>query len=186
MNRQAKFEGQREVRTFAQLAHGADVLLGKAEADESGSAYTLMGSLLLRAFTFEAYLNHLGETILGLWGPCDRMPVLDKYRTICDAYNVKPDWSRQPHQTMTELFKFRNQMAHGRSFTIQESRVVPADSDPHELIPEAPWEKYCTLETAKRAKDDMSEIITELHKAAGQGDYPFIHGVGIGSLSLKE
>jgi hypothetical protein len=41
------------------------------------------------------------------------------------------------------------------------------------------------LDNAKRAKEDISQIITELHKVAGLGDYPFIHGMGIGSVSIK-
>jgi hypothetical protein len=55
----------------------------------------------------------------------------------------------------------------------------------HDDTPKAHWEEYSILENAIRAKDDISQIIIELHKAAGLGDYPFIHGVGIGSLSIK-
>ena len=57
----------REVRTFADLAHGADVLIMKTEKDQSGSYYTIMSSLLLTAFTFEAYLNHLGSKLIKFW-----------------------------------------------------------------------------------------------------------------------
>jgi len=41
------------------------------------------------------------------------------------------------------------------------------------------------LENAKKARDDVSQIITELHNSAGFGEYPFIQGVGMGSLSIK-
>jgi hypothetical protein len=48
------YEGTREVRTFVDLAHGADVLIGKSEQEPKGSYYTTMSALLLTAFTFEA------------------------------------------------------------------------------------------------------------------------------------
>jgi hypothetical protein len=60
MAKDAVFSGEREVRTFVDLSHGSDVMLMKAKESEKGSYYTVMNSLLLRAFTFEAYLNHWG------------------------------------------------------------------------------------------------------------------------------
>ncbi|MBU2852384.1 hypothetical protein HF929_15215 [Acidithiobacillus ferrivorans] len=39
----------------------------KTEQDEKGSYYTTMSALLLTAFTFEAYLNHLGDKTIKFW-----------------------------------------------------------------------------------------------------------------------
>ena len=44
MAKDAIYEGKREVRTFADLAHGADVLIMKTEQDQKGSYYTIMSS----------------------------------------------------------------------------------------------------------------------------------------------
>ena len=67
MAKDAIYEGTREVRTFVDLAHGADVLIMKTEQEEKGSYYTTMSALLLTAFTFEAYLNHLGDKTIKFW-----------------------------------------------------------------------------------------------------------------------
>ena len=67
MDKDAIYEVKREVRTFADLAQGADVLIKKTEQDQKGSYYTIMSSLLLTAFTFEAYLNHLGSKRVKFW-----------------------------------------------------------------------------------------------------------------------
>ena len=185
MAKDAIYEGTREVRTFVDLAHGADVLIIKTEQEPKGSYYTTMSALLLTAFTFEAYLNHLGEKTIKFWGEIESIKVIDKYSVLCKNLNLSPDFSNRPYQTLKTLFKFRNAIAHGKSQILQETKEVSSQDDPHDHTPKAHWEEHSILENAKRAKDDISQIITELHKAAGLGDYPFIHGVGIGSLSIK-
>jgi len=59
MAKDAIYEGEREVRTFADLNHAANVLGMKAVEDPKGRNFTIMCSLLLRAFTFEAYLRNV-------------------------------------------------------------------------------------------------------------------------------
>ncbi len=186
MTKDAIYSGTREVRTFVDLNHGADVLIQKTEQEEKGSYYTAMGALLLTAFTFEAYLNHLGEKRLKFWEEIEPIKVMDKYSVLCKDLGLVSDFSRRPHQTLASLFKFRNAIAHGKSKILKETKKEVSSQDKlHEHTPKAHWEEYCTLDNAKRAKEDISQIIIELHKNAGLGDYPFIHGVGIGSMSLK-
>ena len=185
MAKDAIYEGTREVRTFVDLAHGADVLITKTEQEPKGSYYTTMSALLLTAFTFEAYLNHLGEKTIKFWGEIEPVTVMDKYSVLCKNLGLTPDFSKRPYQTLKALFTFRNAIAHGKSQILQETKEVSSRDDPHDHTPKAHWEEYSILENAKKAKDDVSQIITELHKSAGFGEYPFIHGVGMGSLSIK-
>lgn len=185
MTKDAIYEGTREVRTFVDLAHGADVLIEKTEQELKGGYYTTMSALLLTAFTFEAYLNHLGEKTIKFWKEIESIKVTDKYLVLCKSLDVTPDFSRRPYQTIDALFKFRNAIAHGKSKILKKRKDVNSHDNPHEHAPKAHWEEFSILENAKRAKIDVSQIITELHKSAGLGEYPFIHGVGIGSLSIK-
>lgn len=185
MAKDAIYEGTREVRTFVDLAHGADVLITKTEQEPKGSYYTTMSALLLTACTFEAYLNHLGEKTIKFWGEIEPVKVMDKYSVLCKNLGLTPDFSKRPYQTLKALFTFRNAIAHGKSQILQETKEVSLQDDPHDHIPKAHWEEYSILENAKKAKDDVSQIITELHKSAGFGEYPFIHGVGMGALSIK-
>lgn len=186
MAKDAIYEGEREVRTFADLGHGVDVLIKKAEQDEEGSYYTIMGGLLLTAFTFEAYLNHLGDKRLSDWEKKESLKVMDKYSVLCKDLGITPEFSRRPYQTVKALFTFRNSIAHGKSQILKETKKVSSKDDPYQHSPKTRSEEYCTLKHAKRAKEDISEIIKELHREAGLGDYPFIHGATIGSLSLNK
>lgn len=185
MKKDAVYKGEREVRTFADLAHGADVLITKTQQDRNGSYYTIMSSLLLTAFTFEAYLNHLGSETIRFWEEIESIKVMEKYSVLCKELGISPDFSRRPYQTLTALFKFRNSIAHGKSKILKETKDVSSKDEPHVHAPKTEWEEYCELKNALRAKEDISEVIKELHKEAGLGDYPFMHGGTISSVSLK-
>lgn len=185
MEKDAVYEGEREVRTFADLAHGANVLIMKTEQDPKGSYYTTMSSLLLTAFTFEAYLNHLGDKTIKFWEEIEPIKVMDKYSVLCKELGINSDYSRRPYQTLRALFKFRNSIAHGKSKILKETKAVNWQDDPHTHEPRTESEEYCELDNAKRAKEDISEVIKELHIAAGLGNYPFMHGMTISSISLK-
>ncbi|TQE98818.1 MAG: hypothetical protein FKY71_11825 [Spiribacter salinus] len=179
------FSGQREVRTFADLAHAADVMIIKSEESLEGSYYTIMSALLLTAFTFEAYLNHLGEKRISFWSRIDSIRVMDKYSVLTTELEIAPDFSRRPCQTLKALFRFRNSMAHGRSEIVKVEKEVSADIDPYEHFPRSAWEEYCTLENAKRCKKDIDDIVQELHRAAGLGEFPYMHGIGTASVTSK-
>ena len=81
-----EFEGSKEVRTYYDLNHGADVLILIAEQFQKGSNFTIMSSMLLRAFTFEAYLNHLGSKTFNFWEEVDSIRVMDKYKLLCKTW----------------------------------------------------------------------------------------------------
>jgi len=185
MAKDAIYEGEREVRTFADLNHGADVLLTIAKEQPKGSYYTIMGSLLLSAFTFEAYLNHLGAKLFSYWENLESLPVMDKYAVISQHLKVKPDFGRRPYQSTRNLFRFRNAIAHGKSVILREKKEVSSATEPSDHTPKTQWEEYATLENAERIRGDVSAIVKELHIAAGLGDYPFIHGSTVSGMSLK-
>jgi hypothetical protein len=168
------------------LSHGADVLLQNAQSTKRGSYYTLMGSLLLRAFTFEAYVNHLGAEKSTLWPEVETLRVMDKYSLLCKSLGLTPNFSRRPYQTLGALFRFRNSVAHGKSIVLNVEKDVSSKDDPHDHIPKTEWEEYVSEPNAVRAAEDISQIITEMHVVAGLGDYPFVHGVAVSSVSLKE
>ena len=133
----------------------------------------------------EAYLNHLGNLKFSFWAEIESIKVMDKFAVLCKYLGLSLDFSRRPYQTLGSLLKFRNAIAHGRSQVLEETKDVSSQDDPHSHIPKAHWEEYCTLANAQRAKEDVSQVIKELHIAAGLGDYPFVHGVGMASVSLR-
>ena len=185
MKKDGVLKSTREVRTFVDLAHGADVLIEKSVETAKGSYYTTMGALLLTAFTFEAYLNHLNKEIFKFCDEIEKLNVLPKYSVLCKHFGLTPDFSSRPYQTLILLFRFRNAIAHGKSVIIQETKAVDLSDTLPNWGAKAHWEEYSVLANAQRAKKDISQIIVELHKVADLGDYPFMYGVASGSLGKK-
>ena len=184
MAKDALYSGTRQVRTFVDLRHTANVMLEKAEKDERGSYHTILTSILFLAFTFEAYLNHLGEQHLRIWGEDERLKVREKYDRICEALVVTPDSSRRPYQVIDTLFKFRNGLAHGRSVELTESKKISRDDNPSAHAPKTFIEEHCTIKNAHRFMEDLDTIVTELNVAAGMDDYPYVNGTTISTLKL--
>jgi len=181
----AIYKGEREVRTFADLNHAAWVMIKKSEENAQGSRYTDMAALLFVAFTFEAYLNHLGQERIEFWSSIESIKVMEKYDCLCKSLGVSPNFSKRPYQTLKSLFRFRNAVAHGRTQVLKTEKLINSQDEPWSHSPQTDWEEYCTGANAKRAKEDVEKVIVQLHVAAGLGDYPFMHGGTISSVSLK-
>lgn len=174
------------MRTFAELSHAADMLMQTAQEYRRGNLYTALSSLLLRAFTFEAYLNHLGERHLKLWDPTKQLRWRKKFARICRRLNFVPDESARPYSTLRPLFSFRNLMAHGKSETINEETEVNSRDADRYYWPLTEWERFCTFENVKLAKQDITAIVIELHKKAGLSDNPFAPSEASLSVRLKQ
>lgn len=182
----AIWTAKRDVRTFAELSHAADILMQTSKEYRRGNLYTAMASLLLRTFTFEAYLNHLGERHLKLWTRKDRIGWHGKFTKVCVCLNYAPEESVRPYSTLRPLYIFRNMMAHGWSETIEEVKEVNSLDADKPFWPLTEWEKFCTPEIVERANEDITAIINELHKRTGLSDDPFAPPEAHGSLRLKK
>jgi len=185
MAKDAIYTYKKEVRTYVDLAHGVDVLIEKTEKERKGSYSTAMSALMLTAFTFEAYLNHLGEKELKLWKEPERIGVMDKYKKICKKLNHPRDFTKRPNKTLNTLFTFRDATAHGRTRMLSRAKKVSSKSNLFDLTPKTFIQEFATLKNTKQAKEDITKIIVELNIAARLGNKPFIHPVGSSSLSLK-
>lgn len=171
------------------MRHASHVILEKAEKDPEGSFYLVMASLIFTAFMVEAYLNHIGQRIFKCWNDLEeRLSPKSKLNLIAEKLGLVTNYQRRPYQTLSELFKFRNSVAHGKSVSLKSDNQIrlvddTVDKYMHEFL-ETQWEKYCTSENAKRALEDMETVIREVHNAAGMRDFPFNFGMQSSSLTL--
>ena len=184
--RRIKVSEERQVNTYYELRHASHVILKKAEEDKDGSFYEVMASLIFTAFMIEAYLNHIGPRIIKCWGDLERLSPSSKLNLVTEKLGIEKNEGKRPYQTLSELFKFRNTLAHGKSVFLKseyETRFVaePSDKDGYESL-QTEWEKYCTQDNANRALEDTEAIIKEIHKQAGVNGDPFSFGMQ-GTLS---
>lgn len=179
------YSAEREVRTYAYLRKAAVDALEKAKSIEEGSFYQLMSCLVFSAFAVEAYLNHVGERKIQYWGEIEKIEPMAKLKVLYSHLNLQFDPSKRPIQTIRQLFKFRNFMAHGRTENLMGSGTLnkPAP-DPGENLVETDWEKFCNKQEAERAIEDVKEVLETLCVAAGF-DKSMLYSLGSASRVVQ-
>jgi hypothetical protein len=73
-----------------------------------------------------------------------------------------------PRQTVHALIKFRNNLAHGKTVTVEENTNPDVDQYLDEFIgirPLAIWEGYCSEKNAIRAQEDIEKILRLIHES---------------------
>jgi hypothetical protein len=166
---QATVRRERHVLAFAELSHANRVLLENTRKQEPGWFYECMASILTSALRFEAYLNHVGASLFSFWDEMERLPHRAKLNIIRTQLGIVTTDGQRPYQTLTELFQFRNALAHGRDEHLDPDEAVEVGTI-EELRRKAPltrWEELCTLQFAERAYEDTGKIVNQIHKAAG-------------------
>ncbi|KAA5541900.1 hypothetical protein FYK55_17030 [Roseiconus nitratireducens] len=169
MTRERAFvKRQRDVNAFAELSHGNAVILENAQKKRDGYFYEAMASVVLSAFKFEAFLNHLGPRVFSFWADVERLPHANKLEILATELNVTIDRSRRPFQTLTELFRARDGVAHGKpEFLETKTEETATREELRRRKPLTNWEAVCTIEFAERAHGDTEEIARMLWIAAG-------------------
>lgn len=155
----SKIKATRHVNVFAELSHGNSVLLENAKEQRPGYHYETLAAVLMAAFKFEAFLNHLGTLTIPFWSSIERLAHRNKLEVLATHLNIEMDYSRRPFQTLSELFQARDGIAHGKPELLETEMIK--NGMPHELDAEKPktrWEEICTLDFAERAYEDTEEI----------------------------
>jgi hypothetical protein len=190
--KKANLEIKRLVKTYYELHHASNILLEKSKRNDEptdsglipGNLYTTMASLIFSAFTFEAYLNHLGKEKISYWNEIEKISIESKYKVLAGKFNVKINEGKRPYQTFKKLFKFRNYLAHGKTEQLTKNEEVDIDMEIKDRYPKTEWEHYCNIKNAERAKEDIEEMIRELHKKSGNEGDAFESGITFGHMSL--
>jgi hypothetical protein len=170
--RKAQVTKKRTVHMYSELWHASACVLEAACREPRGAAWQYLSSVVLTAFTFEAYLNHAGEHAIACWGDIERLPPLGKFNLLCEILKVDfpKEKTTRPLQTISELIEFRNTMAHGRTGEVE---ARPAKRDINNLLdrqlgdrPLQDWERRIkTAAFAKRAREDVKVVLEQLHAA---------------------
>ena len=129
-------------KTYAAMLHTGWHLLDTAECTLKGSALNLQAATVFFAFTFEAYLNHVGKEELNYWDEIDRISYSRKLKVLSKHLRFPID--TPPFRTISELFSLRNALNHGRTekFRLKKSGSPPESRD--EAFRLMPWEKLTT------------------------------------------
>lgn len=156
-------------KTYAMLYHVAGHLLDFAKVHAEGSLLQLQASVVFHAFTFEAYLNHLGFTEIPFWDDIERIPYKNKLRVLAGHLGVDIRQGCRPFQTIWELFDLRDRLAHGRTVEIRDSYETTQDPPHDSSWRVLPWEKL-TTDSLDRFRLDLKSAIETLNAARKNPD----------------
>lgn len=184
----------RPVHTYAELWHASQCVLQAGLKNPEGSAWQFLSSAIITAFTFEAYLNHIGPTIFDDWERRERFPLWSKFKDIRQALGVKFHNGKgtRPLKTIDELFKFRDSLAHGRSLELSIEKYQSVhefekeQSKLTESYPRTAWEELVGTSTfAELVRTDVESVIRALDaERKDNDDILFNSGIGFGSAKL--
>lgn len=168
--------GETTTYTFCYMYKGAEQMLKQAKESDSGQFYNIISCLTYCAFTLEAYFNHLGSERNSDWNEVERnISKTKKYKLFCKNIGLKIDLAKRPYKSMTDVFIYRDQMAHGKTTTDTIKEAIEGDVDDLNSFAVGPdWKTYSTMENAQTVFTDIKNIILELHKASGFTNDPFL------------
>ncbi|WP_143164529.1 hypothetical protein [Lampropedia hyalina] len=169
--------GSGKVTTYNWMLKSARVALEFAREKEEGRFFQAMNVLVYSAFAVEAYFNHLGAHLDSNWESKERkLSKFKKLRQFNERLELNQDLSKEPFRSVMDVFDFRDALAHGKTEEVERQETVELSEDElRSYMIGTKWMDACTLENAARIFSNVEEAIRQLHKAAGLGEYPFIH-----------
>jgi hypothetical protein len=187
--RSARVSKKRTLNSYAELWFGSGFLLNQAKAEPSGAYWVVMASAALTAFTMEAYLNHIGPKIFTTWDVLETLSPSGKIDVVCEKLGLSFPRGVRPRQSIEDLFRFRNQLAHAKSIKLEmvdETDDVESFMDPiKNRRPLAGWEEFCyDIANIQRVREDVENFILKVHETAKPSDDPVFFS-GFTSLQAK-
>lgn len=184
---------QRTVHMYAELWHASKCLLDDAIESRDNSSNLFLSSVVMTAFSFEAYLNHVGEKTFACWGQVDRLSPWSKLELLSEKLGVRfPDSTgARPLQTIAKLLNFRNTMAHGRSGEIHAKPIICTSENYHAAYHEellTDWEQLAeTSDFPMRAREDVRAVLERLQESRQDDkEHLFSLGTGLHGATLVE
>lgn len=182
MGKTLKVSKKRNVNTYASLKHASWCLLDVGKKYNEGSFYQFLASIVFSAFSFEAFMNHIGIKLFSSWSDIEKkISPIAKCKLICERISLKVDFGKRPFQTIEELFEIRNRIAHARTEVIECEYLIsdhPDDEKKKRGWVETKWEKYSNMKNAEKAFEDVKQCITLIHKNSGISDEEFMNQGG--------
>ncbi|MDP5085369.1 MAG: hypothetical protein NWQ23_08105 [Yoonia sp.] len=146
--------------------HFQDIANTKVQSGKrEGLALDMMASLVFCAFSIEAKVNFVGwKTLQDGWP--ERTNLREKIDLLRKTLNLNIDWSERPLQTIAQLKRFRDTLAHGKPEIVDETKVTDIEPDVWDAL-KGQWERSVQQDFMNRCREDEAAIWNALLEAAG-------------------
>ena len=128
-------------------------------------ALDMMASLVFCAFKIEAKVNYVGWKTLQEGWP-ERANLREKIDLLRKTLGLKADWSTRPLQTIAQLKRFRDTLAHGKPEIVDETKVTDVEPDVWDAL-KSQWQKSVQPSFMDRCREDEKQFWKVMLDAAG-------------------
>lgn len=155
MNRTKRVKVTIECPEIIPLKSIAANQLRMAKEEQAGHKFRwVIPSMIFSVFSVEAMANVYGSQIFNNhWKNFESTSIIGKIILVSKELGIDVDFSAQPWQTIQEMIKFRNWLAHVKPHKTSVTHEVPHDT-PNEqlprLLPDMQITAYSDLDSAER------------------------------------
>jgi hypothetical protein len=170
MNMKHKIVVKAETISYAYvtLHNAAHYALQAARETEDGRFFNCLTAMVFAAFSLEAYLNQLGTSEFPDWTKFERnKSPMQKSEMLTAKRGYAPDFSKSPFGTFDRIFKFRKQIAHGKTERVKFEEVQEGELSDKPKLPHAAWQTETNLKNAVSFVEESAAIIRTLHPIFG-------------------
>lgn len=141
-----RIQANTTTNTYVYCRIAARYALKKAQEQQPGWFYFAMMAGVFATFTVEGYLNHLGQKRVRDWSEIERkLGPREKLLLLRDMFHLSVDIARRPFQTLRDMLRLRDALAHGKALTMTSDLVVSDPDDETAQYPQPDWKKLCSL-----------------------------------------
>ncbi len=145
--------------------HFSETIREKVISGETEGVYLdMMAALVFSAFSIEAKINFVGWRVLEDGWP-ERANLWEKIALLSKVLGFEVDRGSRPWQTLRNLKKFRDTLAHGKPEVVEEVKVVDVEPEVWDAL-KAQWEYSVTPEFVGQCREDENQIWELLLEAA--------------------
>jgi len=159
------FSGNVTFRPYQEFTAISYYQLKDAKKSINGRYGHCLVSMVFCAFSLEAFLNHLGDSLFqNLWNT--RLAPETKLELISKKLGISIDKRIEPFSDFGNIFRYRIDIVHARTlkstFTTNQVRV---DGVP--VIPKPQWDTITRIDIAEKFFNNTEKMIAFLLKVSG-------------------
>jgi hypothetical protein len=170
-----KVQASNTTNTYVYCFIAAKQALEQAQKQELGRFYSCMVAGIFAAFTFEAYLNHIGQQKkVRDWDIQEKTRGhRDKLKLLKKSLGFTADLRQTPFKSINNIFYLRDSLAHGKTKTISIDKIVKNHQVGSTEYTQVDWKKLCTLPKVTIMVNDVESMIRSIHQQLGIKRDPF-------------
>jgi hypothetical protein len=175
MSSPVRMEGEHYFFPHGYLNGWAESLIRDAQSVPSGKNNYYRIATLLSVFSFEAYLNYVGERHVAEWRKKEKKGLRSwskKLATILDRFDAPHLKDSEPLSLLGPLFDYRNTLAHGKIALNPLDYMDFGDGTVEgDYTGDPKWyREFGQRERAVKALETIRGAMTTLHKLADPAD----------------